>query len=45
MELRIIRAEDYEGLADAMSMSYSEEPWNEKWNKKSCGQRISRSFS
>lgn len=40
MELRIVCEEDYEGLADAMSMSYSEEPWNEKWNRERAVRRV-----
>lgn len=32
MEYRVHIATDIEGLARAMSMAYSEEPWNEQWS-------------
>ena len=40
MEYRIVGEKDYEGLADAMAVSYSEEPWNENWNPERAIRRV-----
>ncbi len=32
MQYRVCNDSDTEGLAKAMSMAYSEEPWDEKWS-------------
>lgn len=40
MEYRIYNEADIEGLAKAMSMAYSEEPWNENWNMERAIRRV-----
>ena len=33
MEYRVVTNADITQLANAMSLAYSEEPWNESWNE------------
>ena len=40
MEYKIIDEKYYEALAGAMSMAYSEEPWNERWSEERAVRRI-----
>lgn len=40
MEFRVVNENDIPALAAAMSSSYSEEPWNEKWNSERAKRRI-----
>ncbi len=45
MEYRVVNENDIPALAEAMSDSYSEEPWDEKWEsgcKYSIVRRIQR---
>ena len=40
MEYRVVNENDIPALAEAMSASYSEEPWNEKWESDRAKRRI-----
>jgi GNAT superfamily N-acetyltransferase len=40
MDLRIVNDNDISGLAKAMSKSYSEDPWNEKWTPETSERRV-----
>ena len=40
MEYRVVNENDISALAEAMSDSYSEEPWNEKWESGRAQRRI-----
>ena len=40
MEYRVVNENDIPALAEAMSSSYSEEPWNEKWKSDRAERRI-----
>ncbi|MCI9437962.1 MAG: GNAT family N-acetyltransferase [Lachnospiraceae bacterium] len=40
MEYRITNETDFEGLADAMMLAYSEEPWNEQWSSERAVRRV-----
>ena len=40
MEYRIAGEADFEGLADAMMLAYSEEPWNEQWSRERAVRRV-----
>ena len=41
MVIRLVNDNDISGLAKAMSQSYSEEPWNEKWTPETSVRRVS----
>ena len=41
MEYRTVHHEDIGGLAKAMSLAYSEEPWNEKWTQERAERKVS----
>ena len=41
MEYRTVHHEDIGGLAKAMSLAYSEEPWNENWTQERAEIRVS----
>ena len=45
MEFRIVNSEDITELANAMALSYSEDPWNEKWNDERAKRRVSAILS
>lgn len=45
MEFRIVNSEDIIELANAMALSYSEDPWNEKWNDERAKRRVSAILS
>ncbi|MCR5122960.1 MAG: GNAT family N-acetyltransferase [Ruminococcus sp.] len=40
MDYRIVKKEDTDGLAKAMSLAYSEEPWNENWSEEKAVKRV-----
>lgn len=40
MEYRTYNEKDIDGLASAMSMAYSEEPWNEQWTMERATRRV-----
>ena len=40
MEYVIANEENFEGLAKAMALAYSEEPWNEKWSDERAVRRV-----
>jgi GNAT superfamily N-acetyltransferase len=40
MVIRLVNDNDISGLAKAMSQSYSEEPWNEKWTTETSERRV-----
>jgi aminoglycoside 6'-N-acetyltransferase I len=40
VEYRITNETDFEGLADAMMLAYSEEPWNEQWSSERAVRRV-----
>ena len=40
MDYRVVRTEDIDQLAKAMSLAYSEEPWNEKWSEERAVRRV-----
>lgn len=40
MDYRVVRNEDIDQLAEAMSLAYSEEPWNEKWSEERAVRRV-----
>ena len=40
MQYRVYKETDIEGLANAMSEAYSEEPWNEKWSLDRATRRV-----
>ena len=40
MEYRTYNEKDIDGLASAMSMAYSEEPWNEQWTMERAARRV-----
>ena len=40
MDIRIVNDNDISGLAKAMSKSYSEDPWNEKWTPETSERRV-----
>ena len=40
MEIKQINQNDIAGLAEAMAVAYSEEPWNEKWSQEKAERRI-----
>lgn len=40
MQYRLCKKTDIEGLAEAMSKAYSEEPWNERWSRERAVRRV-----
>ena len=40
MEYRITNETDFEGLANAMMLAYSEEPWRELWSSERAVRRV-----
>ena len=40
MKYVIANEENFEGLASAMALAYSEEPWNEKWSQERAVRRV-----
>ena len=40
MQYRLCKKTDIEGLAEAMSKAYSEEPWNERWSEERALRRV-----
>ncbi len=40
MKYKVIDEKDFDGLANAMSMAYSEEPWNEQWSNERAVRRL-----
>jgi len=40
MKYKVIDEKDFDGLANAMSMAYSEEPWNEQWSNERAVRRV-----
>ena len=40
MEYRTYNEKDIDGLASAMAMAYSEEPWNEQWTMERATRRV-----
>ena len=40
MDYRIVNNADINQLASAMSLAYSEEPWNENWNEERAVRRV-----
>ena len=44
MEYRITNETDFEGLANAMMLAYSEEPWNEQWSSERAVRRVKESW-
>lgn len=40
MKYKVIDEKDFDGLANAMSMAYSEEPWNEQWSNDRAVRRL-----